>query len=106
MMNRATWDKLSDPGKVIWDQMTQDDKEVILTYAQNRGLGGVATQKTKVNVHDLLFEEDDADRKEEAKETFKISAHQLNNKLSLTQKDGVGLINLAKKKVSLKDTTN
>ena len=44
MMNRATWDKLSAKGKTIWDQLSQEDKELILTYAQNRGTMNASQQ--------------------------------------------------------------
>ena len=44
MMNLTTWDKLSTKGKETLDQLTQEDKEVILTYAQNRGTNGTGGQ--------------------------------------------------------------
>ena len=61
MMNLDTWKSLSPEDQVAWDKMTEDGKGKIISCASKRvdKKPNGENPKQEVNVHDLVFDEDD-----------------------------------------------
>ena len=80
MMNRKTWQKLKKPNQDAWDKITQDGKEVILTYASSRGSKPSGNMR-RANVHEFVDNEDtpnvEAIALEDTQGDLQASTHQM-----------------------------
>jgi len=101
MMNIKTWKLLGKPDQDTWDKMTEEGKNHIVTYTQNRGnpKDGNTQPLRQVHLHDIIYLECD-----EKGPSIEVSTHQLKTKKKVhchsapAEKEAMSLIDMATNK--------